>query len=135
MPKEINLCPHHALRELFTKKYIPPAARRRTMTWKFVLREYSASSPSLLHRLDSPLPSTPRGIRHRLSVPQRNSPASQSDNWQQSNSALATQRTLPTTAVTLPSTGEAESSSATVETHESVGNLAQEASYLECSVP
>ena len=100
-----------------------------------LLREYSASSPSSPHRPDSPLPSTPRGIRQQLLVPHSNSSASQSDNWRQSNSALTAQGTPPTTAVTLPSTGEAESSPAAAETHERVGHLAQEASREEYSAP
>jgi hypothetical protein len=135
MRKEIRLRPGHAPPDSFTEKYLPPAARRRTTTWNPLLREYSASSPSSLHRPDSHLPSTPRGIRQQLLVPHSNSPASQSDNWRQSNSSLTAQGTPPTTAVTLPSTGEAESSPAAAETHESVGNLTQEASREECSVP
>ena len=135
MRKEIRLRPGHALPESLTEKYLPPAARRKTTTWNPLLREYSASSPSSPHRLDSPLPSTPRGIHQRLLLPHSNSPASQSDNWRQSNSALTAQGTPPTTAVTLPSTGEAESSPAAAETRESVRNLAQETSREECSVP
>ncbi len=135
MPKEIKLRPCHALRESFTEKYLPPAARRRTTTWNPLLRGYLESSPLSPHRPDSPLPSTPRGIRQQLLVPHNNSPASQCDNWRQSNSALTAQGTPPTTALTLPSTGEAESSPAAAETCERVGNLAQETSREECSVP
>jgi hypothetical protein len=113
MRKEIRLRPGYALRETFTEKYLPPAARRRTSTWNPLSREYSASSPSSPQRHDSPLHSTPRGFRQRSFVHQSNSPAAQSDNWRRPNSGPAANATLP---ATVSKATEVESSPVAVET-------------------
>lgn len=70
--------------------------RRRTSTWDPHLREYPGSPLSSPHIGDSPLPSTPNGMRQRLFVCRENSPASLCDNWRQSSSGLTIEGTSPT---------------------------------------
>jgi hypothetical protein len=115
--KEIRLRPGYALRETFTEKYLPPAARRRTSTWNPLFVESSASSPSSPHRHDSSLPSTPRDFRQGAFVHESNrgSIASQSDNWRRPNSGFASNARLP---ATVGKGAEAESTSLAVETPE-----------------